>query len=124
MTKSIEILHAKVCAALQGEGSAMPARTHKLWRDGKMKMAKKLVEEAAEVALDCVQEGSKTAVIQESADLLYHLTLLWVASDISPQEVWDEMTRRDALYGLAEKLAKVDGKSHSQGVENLFERLV
>ena len=46
------------------------------------------------------------AVIKESADLLYNLTVLWVAAGIQPKDVWAEMNRRERLFGIAEKLPK------------------
>ena len=68
-------------------------------------MAKKIAEEAIEVAIDAVG-GKQDAVIRESADLLYNLTVLWVAAGIHPQDIWDEMDRRERAQGIAEKLPK------------------
>ncbi len=51
-------------------------------------------------------QGNRDAVVRESADLLYHLVVLWAESGIRPQEVWAEMDRREKLLGLAEKLPK------------------
>jgi phosphoribosyl-ATP pyrophosphohydrolase len=45
-------------------------------------------------------------VIKESADLIYNLVVLWVASGVEPREVWAEMARREQLFGIAEKLPK------------------
>ncbi len=81
------------------------SRTAKLFRDGMPKMAKKLAEEAAEVAIDAVQ-GNRAAVVLESADLLYHLCVLWAGAGISPGEVWAELARREQMMGIAEKLPK------------------
>ena len=68
-------------------------------------MAKKLAEEAVEVVIDAMH-GRTGAVIRESADLLYNLVVLWVASGVHPDEVWREMERRERLLGIAEKLPK------------------
>jgi hypothetical protein len=68
-------------------------------------MAKKVVEEAIEVAIDAVG-GRPHAVISESADLLYNLTALWAATGVQPAQVWAEMDRREAEQGIAEKLPK------------------
>jgi hypothetical protein len=68
-------------------------------------MAKKLAEEAVEVAIDAIQ-GQPEAVVRESADLLYNLVVLWVSSGVKPADVWDEMERRERLLGIAEKLPK------------------
>jgi phosphoribosyl-ATP pyrophosphohydrolase len=50
--------------------------------------------------------GSRDAVVRESADLIYNLVVLWVASGVQPKEVWKEMDRRERLFGIAEKLPK------------------
>ena len=68
-------------------------------------MAKKLAEEAVEVAIDTMH-GDVDAVVRESADLLYNLVVLWVASGVHPKDVWTEMERREQLLGIAEKLPK------------------
>ena len=68
-------------------------------------MAKKLAEEAVEVVIDAMH-GDRDAVIKESADLIYNLVVLWVASGIRPDDVWKEMDRRERLLGIAEKVPK------------------
>lgn len=86
------------------------SRTAKLFAAGVPKMAQKLVEEAAEVAIEAVR-GQRSSLRSESADLLYHLVLLWNALHIAPSDVWDEMRRREQLLGIAEKLPKRLGGS-------------
>lgn len=68
-------------------------------------MAKKLAEEAIEVAIDAVN-GDTEAVVRESADLLYNLTVLWASAGVRPEDVWREMSRREDMLGIAEKLPK------------------
>ena len=68
-------------------------------------MAKKLAEEAIEVVIDAVN-GKTDAVIRESADLLYNLTVLWASAGVRPEDVWREMERREHMLGIAEKLPK------------------
>jgi phosphoribosyl-ATP pyrophosphohydrolase len=68
-------------------------------------MAKKLAEEAIEVVIDAVN-GKPDAVVRESADLLYNLTVLWASAGVRPADVWREMERREDLLGIAEKLPK------------------
>jgi phosphoribosyl-ATP pyrophosphohydrolase len=57
------------------------------------------------VVIDAVN-GKPDAVVRESADLLYNLTVLWVSAGIQPEDVWREMERREHLLGIAEKLPK------------------
>jgi len=81
------------------------SRTARLLRSGRSKMAKKLAEEAVEVVIDAMH-GARDAVIRESADLIYNLVVLWVATGIRPDDVWKEMDRRERLLGIAEKVPK------------------
>ena len=48
----------------------------------------------------------RQGVINESADLLYNLSVLWATLNIHPDDVFAEIRRREALYGIAEKLPK------------------
>ncbi len=103
MTDSVDRLFAAVVAA-QGADPAS-SRTSRLLRSGRAKMAKKLGEEALEVLIDAL-DGNRDAVVRESADLLYNLVVLWVASGVDPKDVWREMERRERLFGIAEKMLK------------------
>lgn len=84
---------------------ALAPRTAKLLDEGVAKMAKKVGEEAIELALDAVA-GDRRAVIGETADLLYHLVVLIDALGIGWDEVAGELERRRARIGIAEKLPK------------------
>jgi phosphoribosyl-ATP pyrophosphohydrolase len=86
--------------------SPVESRTARLLEEGMLKIARKVGEEAIEVALDAV-EGQRGRVIAESADLLYNLTVLWVEMNISPDDVWSEMNRRESTFGIAEKEPKL-----------------
>lgn len=116
MSSAIDRLHEAVTKVGRTPGDQ--SRTAKLLHGGRSKMAKKLVEEAAEVTIDAMI-GDREAVVRESADLFYNLAVLWVSMGITPDDVWNEMRRREQLYGLAEKLHKgpvaVLGGSLSEG---------
>jgi phosphoribosyl-ATP pyrophosphohydrolase len=73
-------------------------------------MAQKLAEEATEVVIEAMR-GERSAVIRESVDLLYNLVVLWSELGIASPEIWGEMDRRQALFGMAEKLPKEVGVS-------------
>jgi phosphoribosyl-ATP pyrophosphohydrolase len=103
MTDSIERLYQAVIAARDLDPAT--SRTARLFQRGPAKMAKKLAEEAIEVVIDAVN-GDSDAVVRESADLLYNLTVLWAAAGVRPEDVWREMARRERLLGIAEKLPK------------------
>src|SRR5579883_3054397 len=103
MQPRLERLYASVLSH-GSDGTRFP-RTAKLLRSGKAHLAKKLAEEAVEVALDAVA-GDRAAVISESADLLYQLAVVWATMGVWPAEIWEEMERREQRYGLAEKVPK------------------
>lgn len=103
MTDSLDRLYQQVLSAKSADPSV--SRTARLLRAGRGKVAKKMAEEAVEVVIDAMN-GDREAVVRESADLLYNLTVLWVASDLRPADVWNEMKRREALMGIAEKMPK------------------
>ncbi|MGA7263254.1 MAG: phosphoribosyl-ATP diphosphatase [Stellaceae bacterium] len=73
-------------------------------------MAQKVAEEATEVVIEAVG-GRRSAVVQESVDLIYNLAVLWSELGIAASEVWAEMDRRQALLGMAEKLPKDSDES-------------
>jgi phosphoribosyl-ATP pyrophosphohydrolase len=103
MTDSIDRLFKAVTAARNADPSE--SRTAQLLHSSRTKMAKRFAEEAIEVVIDAMH-GKRDAVVRESADLVYNLVVLWVASGVKPAEVWDEMARRERLLGIAEKLPK------------------
>jgi phosphoribosyl-ATP pyrophosphohydrolase len=103
MSDSLDRLYQAVLAARAADPAS--SRTARLLHAGRSKMAKKLAEEAVEVVIDAMN-GDSDAVVRESADLLYNLVVLWVASDVHPSDVWTEMERRERLLGIAEKLPK------------------
>src|SRR5258708_14746748 len=107
MSDSLERLYQAVIAAKDLDPQI--SRTARLFQRGPDKMAKKLAEEAIEVVIDAVN-GKTDAVVRESADLLYNLTVLWAAAGVVPADVWREMERRELLLGIAEKLPKSGGQ--------------
>ena len=62
--------------------------------------------------------GERSAVINESVDLLYNLVVLWSEIGIAASEVWAEMDRRQALLGMAEKLPKEVGAGSTSSAEH------
>lgn len=87
--------------------------TAQLFAKGVPKIAQKLGEEATETIIAAVQ-GDPEQLRQESADLLYHLFVLWAASGITPEEVAAVLQQRLGTGGLVEKAARNDKLSSSQ----------
>ena len=82
--------------------------TRKLLDRGLAHCAKKLGEEAVEVALAAVTED-REHLIGEAADLLYHLLVVLEARGIKLAEVEATLAERTAYSGLDEKAARKGG---------------
>jgi phosphoribosyl-ATP pyrophosphohydrolase len=78
--------------------------TAKLFSEGRGRIAQKLGEEAVETVIAAVEGGAGLA--GESADLLYHLLVLWADAGIAPAEIWAALEGRVGISGLAEKAAR------------------
>lgn len=79
--------------------------TSKLLHKGVPHIAKKLGEEAVETAIAATSVHMHE-VVKESADVLYHLLVLWAAMGIKPDDVWAELAQRESQSGLAEKASR------------------
>lgn len=83
-------------------GDAEHSYVAKLSARGRGKIAQKLGEEAVETVIEAMRDD-KEKVISESADLLFHLALLWADMGITPDDVADELQRREGTSGIEEK---------------------
>ena len=81
--------------------------TAKLDSMGVSKITQKLGEETIETIVAALTKDRKE-VVKESADLIYHLLVLWVHIGIRPEEIWKELAKREALSGLEEKASRTD----------------
>lgn len=86
-------------------GDPKQSHTAKLLRRGSARIAKKLGEEAVETVIAAAQ-NNREEVVAESADLLFHLLVLWQAMGIEPAVVMVELQRREVMSGIAEKAAR------------------
>ena len=84
--------------------TADPAHSHsaRLLSRGTAKVAQKFGEEAVECLIEAVA-GNRAALIGESADVLYHLLVMWVSVGVEPADVWAELHRREGVSGVMEK---------------------
>ena len=94
----------KIFAVIHRRKSADPAESYvaKLFAKGREKIAQKVGEEAVEVAIAAAGDNND-AIVQESADLLFHLMVLWADADIDIGEVMQELDRRQGNSGIDEK---------------------
>jgi len=83
--------------------------TAKLFHRGRAKIAQKLGEEAVETVIEAVA-GDKERLAEESADLLYHLLVLWADAGLKPRDVYDVLAGREGASGIAEKASRKKGK--------------
>lgn len=94
-------------AVIAGRRGADPATSYtaKLFAGGAAKIAQKLGEEAVETAIEGVR-GNAAGIVAESADLLYHLLVLWADAGVAPAEVWRALQARAGASGIAEKQSR------------------
>ncbi len=92
---------------IESRKGADPARsnTARLFAKGTEKIAQKLGEEAIETVIEGVR-GKKRELAAESADLLYHLLVLWADRDLKPAEVWATLAAREGISGIEEKKSR------------------
>ena len=76
--------------------------TASLLASGAVRVARKLGEESLEAIIEAVN-GDCEALTRESADVLYHLMVLWAAAGVTPDAIAAELTRREGVSGLEEK---------------------
>ena len=71
-------------------------------------LAKKIGEETTELIIDFIKKNKK-GIIHESADIIYHLLALWVATNVHPKDVWSELSKRKNKSGFEEKNSRDRG---------------
>ena len=81
--------------------------TARLFARGRIKIAQKLGEEAVEAVIEGVGQNP-AALVRESADLIYHLLVLWAAAGVSPADVVAELARREGTSGIEEKRSRAN----------------
>lgn len=109
MTNQTEILDRLFeTIAARKEADPDSSYTAKLYAKGTAKIAQKVGEEGVELALAAVQKN-RDEVISESADLFYHMFVLWVDAGVDPSEIYAKLAEREGLSGLAEKASRTKG---------------
>ena len=105
MTQKItaEILDA-LFAEIAAKATADPATSYtaSLIVDAPDKPLRKLSEEVTEAIIEAMR-GDKASLASESADILYHLLVVWQAAGITADEVWQILAERQGVSGLVEK---------------------
>ena len=99
-------------------GDIVSSHSARLMARGTAKVAQKFGEEAVECVIEATI-GNRAATVLESADVLYHLMVVWVDAGIRPEEVWAELARRQGISGIAEKAARPAGIIRAAGTTKL-----
>ena len=102
-THPLDALFATIAARKGADADA--SYTAGLLKDGVARCAKKFGEEAVEAVIAAVAKD-REALTAESADVLYHLLVLWAASGIAPDDVYAALKAREGQSGLAEKASR------------------
>jgi len=97
----------RLSAAIEARRGADPSASYtaKLFARGRAKIAQKVGEEAVEAVIEGVA-GDRRKLAEESADLLYHLLVLWADVGVAPDDVWKILERREGKGGLEEKKSR------------------
>jgi phosphoribosyl-ATP pyrophosphohydrolase len=106
MSDALDKLFATIIARKGADPSQ--SYTAKLLAAGVDKCAKKFGEEATEAVIAAIQKD-KTELAKESADVLYHLAVLWAASGLTPEDVYAVLKAREGTSGLEEKASRNKG---------------
>ncbi|HEU4839771.1 MAG TPA: phosphoribosyl-ATP diphosphatase [Micavibrio sp.] len=100
MSKVLDDLYQTILSRKGADASS--SYTASLYAKGTAKIAQKVGEEAVETCIEALQ-GNKDKLKAESADLLYHLLVLWADQGITPDEVYAVLQSRDGQSGIDEK---------------------
>ena len=103
MSNALDELFATIASRKGADPST--SYTAKLLAAGGEKCAKKFGEEATEAVIAAIQKD-KTELAKESADVLYHLAVLWAASGLTPDDVYAVLKSREGQSGLDEKASR------------------
>ncbi|WP_417812980.1 phosphoribosyl-ATP diphosphatase [Thalassospira alkalitolerans] len=110
MTKTLEgdILDRLYTVIASRKGSdPEESYTAKLFNKGTAKIAQKVGEESVETVIAALAESPEN-VASESADLLYHLMVLWADRGVEPSDVWAALAKRQGISGNVEKAARTN----------------
>ncbi len=100
MTNTLDKLYETILSRKGADADT--SYTASLFAKGTAKMAQKVGEEAVETCIEALQ-GNKDKLMAESADLLFHLMVLWADQGIKPEDVYAVLESREGTSGIAEK---------------------
>lgn len=97
----------RLYAVIDSRKGADPSEswTAKLLAGGPAAAGKKVGEEAVETVIAALAEDND-ALAAESADLIYHLMVLWASRGVAPADVWRALAAREGVSGITEKASR------------------
>ena len=97
----------RLAELLEQRKSADPTSSYvaKLYAKGMDSILKKVGEEATETVI-AAKGGNKDEIVYETADLWFHTLIMLAKADLKPQDVLDELARREGLSGITEKASR------------------
>ncbi|MDO9065277.1 MAG: phosphoribosyl-ATP diphosphatase [Sulfuricella sp.] len=97
----------RLADTLETRKQADPASSYvaRLYAKGLDAILKKIGEEATETVV-AAKNGDRQQIVYETADLWFHCMVMLASQGVRPEEVLDELARREGLSGLAEKAAR------------------
>lgn len=113
----LERLYATIASRRGADSNS--SYTARLFADGPGRIAQKVGEEAVETVIASInaEVNGCSRLVSESADLLYHLLVLWAACGADPADVWAELARREGTSGIDEKAARPGAEAQSDLAE-------
>lgn len=97
----------RLAETLEARKSADPesSYTAKLYAKGLDAILKKIGEESAETIM-AAKDGNPDQIVYEVADLWFHTLVLLAQQGLHPEQVLQELARREGLSGITEKAAR------------------
>lgn len=105
--KDLSATPDKLYRIILSRKKANPKKSHTayLLSRGPAKVAQKFGEEAVEAVIEGVR-GNKKLLVLESADVVYHMLVMWASRGVKPADVWKELIRREGRSGISEKASR------------------
>jgi phosphoribosyl-ATP pyrophosphohydrolase len=104
MSDSLGPVLARLWKTIESRRGGDPDKSHtaRLFAKGRKKIAQKFGEESVEAVIEAAC-GNRSALVLESADVLYHLLVVWADAGLTPADIATELARREGVSGIEEK---------------------
>jgi phosphoribosyl-ATP pyrophosphohydrolase len=108
---------ARLAAVIESRRGGDPDKSYvaRLFAKGPDAMLKKIGEEATEAVM-AAKDGDRTRIVAEMADLWFHAMIVLAAFGLKPQDVLDELARREGLSGLEEFALRKAERRGQEGI--------